>query len=606
MDQLDTYYRALSEYRKQTAENVECGRLCAAIARAGADSECIEVTTTFCSIEEDWIEEIEKGLVHVEKAIAEERQFVRSNGEVLPIEKVKRVSKDSVEHLARHSNLLTKAADERERNVLPDHLYTVERLSDYAVYENRFLYMLLCYLRDFVGLRYQKIVELTNAYNGKATISKAVSAGKRKISYRFELSEERRGDRFLKEHNAQRETIARIDRILKTVMHYLSTPLMEQVSKAAMLKPPVTKTNVLKMNQNFKGAMALYEFVSSYKKAGYTAERKSKRLSPLPDETAEEFAEAAALVSFLTYEHGLGIEGILKESYEEEEKRRKEEESRRLAEQIRNLKGRIRDFGVSAEEYMLLLEKRNRSLEEDSAQLVRAKREIARWKEETDVWKQTAQEREAKIGKQAEEIGLLNRKYDEDTAALKREYEERTAEMEEANRSERERLQATHAQEMASYAAAREDELTALKLAHREETDALKAALAEEKTQAEARAAELKARFADERAENRRAFEEEKARLEETAKEKERKIAALEAEAKRAEEKNAVSAARINALRKECGLPTGEDEFTSPEAFDELEREYKAFKELFKREWKRAKKKIRKELFSSESSEPKE
>ena len=37
------------------------------------------------------------------------------------------------------------------------------------------------------------------------------------------------------------------------------------------------------------------------------------------------------LVSFLTYEHGLGIEGILKESYEEEEKRRKEEESRRLA-----------------------------------------------------------------------------------------------------------------------------------------------------------------------------------------------------------------------------------------------------------------------------------
>ena len=91
MDQLDTYYRALSEYRKQTAENAECGRLCAAIARAGADSECIEVATTFCSIEEDWIEEIEKGLIHVEKAIAEERQFIRSNGEVLPIEKVKRV-----------------------------------------------------------------------------------------------------------------------------------------------------------------------------------------------------------------------------------------------------------------------------------------------------------------------------------------------------------------------------------------------------------------------------------------------------------------------------------------------------------------------------------
>lgn len=36
MDQLDTYYRALSEYRKQTAENAECGRLCAAIAAGRA------------------------------------------------------------------------------------------------------------------------------------------------------------------------------------------------------------------------------------------------------------------------------------------------------------------------------------------------------------------------------------------------------------------------------------------------------------------------------------------------------------------------------------------------------------------------------------------
>ena len=55
-------------------------------------------------------------------------------------EKVKNVSKDSVAHLARHSNLITRY--EEGEDIIPDRLYTVERLSDYAVYENRFLYML--------------------------------------------------------------------------------------------------------------------------------------------------------------------------------------------------------------------------------------------------------------------------------------------------------------------------------------------------------------------------------------------------------------------------------------------------------------------------------
>ena len=95
MDINDIYYRALSEYRNVTAKERRLEKRRKAIAAAGGDR--IEIVTVNCIIEEDWIEAIEKGLVHVEKAINEERQFIRSNGEVVPIEKVKNVSKDSVE-----------------------------------------------------------------------------------------------------------------------------------------------------------------------------------------------------------------------------------------------------------------------------------------------------------------------------------------------------------------------------------------------------------------------------------------------------------------------------------------------------------------------------
>ena len=141
MNQLDVYYRALSEYRKLTLANSDCTSFRSAIAAAGIEQDKIEIKRAYCTIEEDWVEAIEEGLVHIEKAIKEDRQFIRSNGEIIPIEKVKHVSRESVEHLAKHSNLITRY--EEGEDIIPDSLYAVERLNDYTVYENRFLYMLL-------------------------------------------------------------------------------------------------------------------------------------------------------------------------------------------------------------------------------------------------------------------------------------------------------------------------------------------------------------------------------------------------------------------------------------------------------------------------------
>ena len=141
MNQSDAYYRGLLAYKKLTAEQRDCLRDSRAFTEAEGE-ERVTVTRAVCIVDEAWIKAIEAGLIHIEKAIKEERQFIYSNGEVIPIEKVKHVSKDSVEHLARHSSLITRIPEGPD--LIPDQLYTVERLSDYAVYENRFLYMLLC------------------------------------------------------------------------------------------------------------------------------------------------------------------------------------------------------------------------------------------------------------------------------------------------------------------------------------------------------------------------------------------------------------------------------------------------------------------------------
>ena len=374
MNYLDIYYRALIDYRRSTTSFRECDNQRVSVAKADADKDTLTVVRRVCRVDTEWVDAIEEGLVHVEKAIREERQFIRSNGEVVDIEKVKNVSRDSVEHLSRHSNLITRY--EEGQDLIPDRLYTVERLSDYAVYENRFLYMLLCYLRDFITVRYNKILELEHTYNGSMEMKKSIAMTKRNIEFEIKIQEEKKDDVYLKRQSESRDIIVRIGNQLKLVLAFLATPLMQEVSKSPMLKPPITKTNVLRMNNNFRGALKLYEFVSAYDKPGYEAEEKTSTQSPFRMDIADEMAEIVMLTSFLTYEHGLNLKSQLQEEYDLEEQRRKEEEKRRLLDQLKALRHRIRENGGDPEEYMLLLEKTNRLLQEDRENLRIARQEI--------------------------------------------------------------------------------------------------------------------------------------------------------------------------------------------------------------------------------------
>ncbi len=528
----DLLYRAFLEYRKQTASK-EAGQRREAIARADAEKDRLTVTRTSCVIEEDWIEAIERGLPFLEKAIGEERQFILSNGETVEIEKVKHVSRESVEHLARHSNYISR--EQKGNDIIPDRLYTVERLNDYSVYENRFLYMVLCNLRDFVSLRYHKILELTNTYTGEVKFDKVVNLNKERLVYRMELSEERKDDPYLLEHNPMKDAVDRIDLILRSVYFYLRTPLMLEVAKVDKLKPPITKTNVLRMDKNFKEVVALYEFLSSYTKDGYTVLKEEKTIAPLPGAFAEEFAETAMLASFLTYEHGLGIEDYLEAEYEKEEARRREAEAERRKELLKALRRRIEERAGDPEEYMLLLETRNNELEAEHEELVSCRAEIER------------------LNGEIEKFNLVIS----------------------GHRNEIEKLNERHGRELAEVGA-RLDEMArerdGERAAHREELRA-----AEEEYYRE-----LNARDGEHRA---------------LLREKEGELADRTEELRKSEEARALAQGRLNALRFEQGYTAPSDDFTSEEAFRELEKEYALFQVFFRGQWKKTKRRIRREMW---------
>jgi hypothetical protein len=530
-------------YKRLTDEQRDCRRDSHAFAEADGN-ERITVTRMICTVDEAWIDAIEAGLVHIEKAIKEERQFIYSNGEVIPIEKVKHVSKDSVEHLARHAELITRAPEGED--LIPDKLYTVERLSDYAVYENRFLYMLLCYLRDFVTLRYQKILELTNRYEGHLTLDQEIAAFGRTVTVKLNLTDHRQDDPYLREHNPAKTLIDRMDLILKTVLAFLSTPLMESAGKAALLKPPITKTNVLKMDNNFKGAVALYDYIIAYEGDGYTVTEDNREITSFGDALREDMAEAKLLLGELTYRYGLDITPALKANLERDENTARQTELKARADALELLRRRLERDGEAPETYILELERLTRTLRHELDRL-------------DPLYAELDQRKQTELSLTETVSALTNRINGFDEELRQAENVRLAAEEENEVRHRREQAALMDAQsaEKATWTERAEAE----RATHRAEINALKAEISRKQAEID--------RFAA-------AYD---------ALEDEKRLLQAQVLGQRALEKG-VTPAELEAM-------------TDKESFDELERELTAFIGLYEKVWKQTKRKIRKDILNS-------
>lgn len=575
MNQFDVYYRALLEYRHLTLADNDCTALRTAISNADAEKDKIVVVRSLCTIENDWVDEIENGLIHIEKAINENRQFIRSNGTVVPIEKVKNVSRESVEHLAKHSNLITRYTEGED--IVPDKLYTVERLSEYAVYENRFLYMLLSYLRDFVTIRYNEILDLTNKYDATVEFDKKVSIGKQKLAYTLSMHDVRRDDPYLKENNPAKAIIDRIDLILKTIIAYLSTPLMEEVAKSPMLKPPITKTNVLKMNKHFKGAVALYDFIVSYDKAGYTIEKITNTIAPFSADLADELAEAGGLVSFLLYEYGLNLKPTLKKAYEREEERRKIEKVRQRSERIEALKRRLNHSEISAEEYIITLEQQLRDLKSVSEHAEKLADELESEKRLTKRLSETVENYEAEIESLNLAIQNLKQVHFEEIQRIHREHEDALHELIVKHETEKAEIIEKHETEKAEII---EEHCIEIQMMN-DEARRAEERHAEELSKTKQEAVEMLQLV---RSELNMQVEDMQNKLSASSEE----LSALKEEHLQLMESKRLTEAR---LKSYSGIPT---DTIDRDSFNELEREYNAFMRAYKEHWKLTKNSIKK------------
>lgn len=502
-----------------------------ALSAAATEWEQLETTHLRCVIDTDWVERIEEGLEYIRKAIDEDRQFLQKEGSVVPIERARSISRDSVEHLSRHSEMITHKQE--TDMIIPDKVYVRENRNNYAVYENRFLYLTLTYLRDFVDLRYNRVIETDNTYTANARIERNVRLRGREMRFRAEFDDKMRND---SDDTQERSgIIGRIEEIRFAISAFLGTELIRRVSQAPMITPPIVQTNILKMDTNFREVYRLYEFIVSYDRDGYRVEEEKNSFPKLPETLSGIVSDLILSGSCAVYAEGNRLWEHLDEEARRADREEAEEALRRRREALEQQRKKIAAGGKTPEEYLLDLEEYTKLLEREKARL--------------DEVENANRELTEKVGSLEENAAHLRGKISETLAECKR----KTAGLEAELREGAER----HAAELA----AQNDEWNEKCNAQRDELT----------------------KQADE---NAAAYEAEIARLKEEA-------GVLSGERDNALRESALTSARLHAAETELGR-SGAEQYADEADMNRLERERDAYMQYFEKNWKAVRKGIRK------------
>lgn len=251
-------------------------------------------------IDMDWVIAIEETLPYIQKAIDEQRRFIKQAENVVRIKKAKKI-------------------------------LTVEREEGFAIYENRVLLTLIHKALMFVDDKYSKMKDVPNDSYNNITMNRHLELNQQKLDFSVNYVNEKHeslAEDLDVEDIESLSDFDRIRRIRQGLNECLATPLMKEIAKEPQVKPPLTQTNLLKENPNFKKAVELWNFLDTYKKQGFELVGEEYN-GKMTDENKEDVYLAMEFQHFMmSITTNPALRKMLQEKYEEENALAKEETDR--------------------------------------------------------------------------------------------------------------------------------------------------------------------------------------------------------------------------------------------------------------------------------------
>ena len=256
-----------------------------------------------------WIEAIEEAIIPLDNIIRNPRRFIVQEEEIVNIELARKISPESIRHLAQHTNMIAKVEDD---TVTPNRILNIFKEESFETYENRFIYTLLINLQYFISKRLKAIDECVDGNNVTSILFKDnFKIGKENVKCTFEMTIDSPGFKMegdlLDVDPEKLSKFQRIERIKKILYDFQNSPLIKTLTGCTLVRPPIMRTNVLQKNPDFKKAKALWDFIETYRDSGFNVE--VSETNEIPSDEYMSDLYSTMVLNYSLLKHYIGDEG---------------------------------------------------------------------------------------------------------------------------------------------------------------------------------------------------------------------------------------------------------------------------------------------------------
>ena len=265
LNRTNSFYQANQSYRAFV--NFIAGQKSNYIFRKTREEEIV--------FDKSWVEQLRQGCDAVERIIANPRTFIQDNRIVVEAALAKKVSAESVAHLASHSQFVRGV--DKEGNIIPEKILTVTAEEDIQTYENRFVMTLIEKLARFVQMRVDYVTKAGEARNSDVLLlhSKFFANGVTyEVDNRVKASIPLPPGKVVEITGFKQELIT----LGRRVHYFQNSPFMKQMNGARPVHNPIVNTNILAKDKDYHAALLLWRFIDGYTSLGVNYQAKELSL----------------------------------------------------------------------------------------------------------------------------------------------------------------------------------------------------------------------------------------------------------------------------------------------------------------------------------------
>jgi len=263
----------------------------------------VTIETNKPKIETMWINMMEDTLVYIENILKEPKRLIVNEEEVVKIEKIKKVTVESIKHLSKNAGFIEDVKENGD--IQPGKLLNVFKEETINTYENRFIYTLIQKMLIVIRKEKEKLLKSKDTKSKeykKVDYSGRSYTGKNRVDMQLIMSSTTESSGRAEDVTMQLNRIKMLERNVISLTYSNTYQTLDKM-RVPLVTPPLRKNNVLLKNVNFQYAVRLWDFlIDEFDKKETKTENEVKKRNYKDRGKAKKYVDDTFLLDYLILE----------------------------------------------------------------------------------------------------------------------------------------------------------------------------------------------------------------------------------------------------------------------------------------------------------------